>query len=394
MDANRTTGRDKIVGTSREVRIERADGGLLWGKLSLSKVRLEGKILYTAFVQDVTEEVERREQFRLLSLVADETDNSVIITDANGLIEYVNPGFTRLTGYSLDDVRGRKPGHVLQGAHTDKATVQALREKLRRQEPFYDEILNYDRHGRAYWISLAINPVFGADGKLEKYISIQANITETKQRSLEFNVRLNAISKANAVLEWDAKGQPVDGNTVLAGLLGVPPADVAGRLPPLHQCAGGEAQDKLSKAQGTELDLALSSASGGMVWLSGAVYPIRDSEGALVRWVMYATDATARRKAISQARDAMSEVLKINGNVAGIVGTINRIAQQTHLLSLNAAVEAARAGESGRGFAVVAEEVRRLAHGSSEASKDITALVDSSQARVREIVARFEDGAG
>jgi PAS domain S-box len=105
--ANRETGQDKIVGTSREVRVERKDGKELWGRLSLSKVRLADRTLYTAFVRDVTEEVEQRELQRMLSLVANETDNAVIISNADGLIEYVNNGFYRLTGWSLEEVKGK-----------------------------------------------------------------------------------------------------------------------------------------------------------------------------------------------------------------------------------------------------------------------------------------------
>ena len=203
VNANRTTGVDKIVGTSREVRIERKDGKVVWGGLSLSKLRVGEQIMYTAFVKDVTKEVEQREQFRLLSLVANETDNSVVITCAEGLIQYVNPGFTRLTGYSLHEVQGKKPGHVLQGKETSPETVQKIRSKLQAREAFYDEILNYDRHGKPYWISLAINPVFNEAGELEQYISIQANITETKQRALEFNVRLDKIMIGALKRIWD-----------------------------------------------------------------------------------------------------------------------------------------------------------------------------------------------
>jgi len=107
VNANRETGQDKIVGTSREVRVERKDGKELWGRLSLSKVRLADRTLYTAFVRDVTEEVEQRELQRMLSLVANETDNAVIISNADGLIEYVNNGFYRLTGWSLEEVKGK-----------------------------------------------------------------------------------------------------------------------------------------------------------------------------------------------------------------------------------------------------------------------------------------------
>ena len=110
IDRNRRTGVDKIVGTSREIKIERKDKQVVWGQLSLSKIELDEGTLYTAFVKDVTEEVKQRAEREMLSLVANETDNAVIITNASGLIEYVNQGFERLTGYEMDEVRGKKPG--------------------------------------------------------------------------------------------------------------------------------------------------------------------------------------------------------------------------------------------------------------------------------------------
>ena len=91
------------------------------GALSLSKIEIDGRKTYTAFVKDVTEEVARREHFRLLSLVANETDNSVVITDTDGRIEYVNDGFTRLTEYSADEAMGRKPWRSAPGrAHRSR----------------------------------------------------------------------------------------------------------------------------------------------------------------------------------------------------------------------------------------------------------------------------------
>ncbi|MEO0443953.1 MAG: PAS domain S-box protein, partial [Pseudomonadota bacterium] len=130
VNANRRTGENKIVGSSREVPVYRADGELRWGNLALSKVEVDGDIIYTAFVKDVTEDVKRRKEFETLSLVANETDNSVVITDKNGKIEYTNPGFTRMTGYQFEQVKGKKPGDFLQGEHTNPNTKKAIREKL------------------------------------------------------------------------------------------------------------------------------------------------------------------------------------------------------------------------------------------------------------------------
>ncbi len=214
VNANRETGQDKIVGTSREVKIERKDGGSLWGRLSLSKVRLADRTLYTAFIKDVTEEVEQREMQRMLSLVANETDNAVIISDANGLIEYVNNGFYRLTGWQLEEVKGKKPGSFLQGEETDQRTVGVIRQKLKNREAFYDEILNYKKNGTPYWTSLSINPVF-KEGNLVNFIAVQADITRVKQMALDFTNKLKAIGSALVLLEIEPSGKIIEANKLL-----------------------------------------------------------------------------------------------------------------------------------------------------------------------------------
>lgn len=387
VDANRTTGKDKIVGTSREVSFQRKDGKTVWGNLSLSKVKLDGKIIYTAFVKDVTEEVQRREQFRLLSLVANETDNSVIICNPNGLIEYVNPGFCKLTGYTADEVMGKKPGSVLQGEHTDRNTVSRIRDKLAKCEPFYEEILNYSKSGEAYWISLSINPVFDENRKLSRFISIQANVTRTKSQALEFNSRMEAIRRSNAVAEWDADGQPVEANALLCQLLHLSPD--LNTLPDsyvLRTLLGEAEMNALRDGQPVSLDLPMPTRTGDPVWISGNFQPILDYKGRISRVVMYGNDITARRRAVEETTALMTDVLNRVGQVAS---EISGISSQTNLLALNATIEAARAGEAGKGFAVVAGEVKALAARSSGSANEITALVDDTRVEVNKLAARM-----
>ncbi len=387
VDRNRTTGQDKIVGTSREVEIHRKDGDVVWGALSLSKIRLDdGRMLYTAFVKDVDAEVRRRETFKTLSLVANETDNSVVITDAEGRIEYVNPGFTRLTGFSSEEAMGRKPGELVQGPATSAETRASIRERLAKKEPFYDEILNYNKAGKPYWISLSINPIFDDAGRVSRFISIQANITATKEESVARGIQLDAISASNAVCEWDLAGTLLNANEYLRGL-GVRTDDGGANARNLIN-----EEDRRTLLTGRQLrrELRWPSTDEFGVWLDAILSVVPDLEGRPAKILMCAVDATLRKRTLHQTNSALDEVLASSARIDEITRVMDAIAKQTNLLALNATIEAARAGTAGRGFAVVATEVKDLAGRSAASSADIAGLVSESQSRIQTLARTLE----
>lgn len=382
VNANRETGVDKIVGTSREVKIERRDGKTLWGRLSLSKVKLNDRTLYTAFIKDVTEEVEQRELQRMLSLVANETDNAVIISNAEGLIEYVNKGFEKLTGWSLNEVKGKKPGSFLQGKETDPRTVEVIRQRIRNREAFYDEILNYRKDGTPYWTSLSINPVF-EQGKLVNFIAVQADITRVKQMALDFTNKLHAIGSALVLLEMEPNGKVVEANKLLRQTLN----DVISTDEFAHQL-----NQQLTTEEKTELEssgfvskVLEFNQQGQYLAFDSRLCALKNFAGEVTRYVFFAINVTSRKQAVNETQDAMQELLTTSQTISTIVGTINSISEQTNLLALNAAIEAARAGDLGRGFAVVADEVRTLAGNSQVSSNEIDNLVRTTVGKIEEL---------
>jgi len=124
---------------------------------------------------------ESREQARKLALVASRTDNLVIISDAKGRIEWVNQSFTLITGYSLQEVRGKTPGSFLQTSETDPETVAQMSLGLVHGKGFSVEILNFSKDGRPYWLAIDCSPVHNERGELVNFIAVEREITERKQ---------------------------------------------------------------------------------------------------------------------------------------------------------------------------------------------------------------------
>ena len=120
-------------------------------------------------------------EMRKLSYVASATDNMVVITDPDGFTEWVNEAFTRVTGYTFDDVRGLRPGWVLQGPGTDQSVVDGLREKLMAGEPHTCTLLNYRKTGEEYWTEIEVQPVRDDDGVLTHFIAVESDVTHRRQ---------------------------------------------------------------------------------------------------------------------------------------------------------------------------------------------------------------------
>ena len=117
---------------------------------------------------------------RKLALVASRTDNAVVLTDPEGRVEWVNEGFTRITGYEFAEVLGRKPGALLQGPGTDPARVRELGAQIRSGQGFRTELLNYRKNGRAYWIAIEMQPIHDETGRLTNFMAIESDITERR----------------------------------------------------------------------------------------------------------------------------------------------------------------------------------------------------------------------
>jgi PAS domain S-box-containing protein len=162
-------------------------GGLISALLTALLHQLStGRQRAEALAASMTADLQR------LALVARETSNAVVITDAQRRITWVNAGFERLTGYGAQEALGRSPGELLQFEGTDPWTIQQMRLALNKGHAFKGDVLNRARNGHVYWLELDIQPVRGPQGELTGFIAIESDISSRKamQAQVDRNAQL------------------------------------------------------------------------------------------------------------------------------------------------------------------------------------------------------------
>ncbi len=184
--------------------------------------------------EDITESKKTETELSRLAIVAQKTQKGVIITDAEGCIEWVNEGFTRISGYVLAEMQGKKPGDVLQGPQTDPLTIAQLRSALATGVPFNQEIYNYSKDGKGYWVALSIAPIYQETGELEGFIAVQTDITDRKQaeatvRESESYYRCIVETASEGVWMFDAESITTFANCRMAEMLGYTVEEMLGR---------------------------------------------------------------------------------------------------------------------------------------------------------------------
>jgi len=169
-----------------------------------------------------------------LSAVASQTTNAVVITDTRGKTVWVNAGFTRLTEYTLEDIRGKSPGELLQGPETDPVTVKKMHAAFIKRQGFEVEVINYSRSGRAYWVRVSCTPLLSESGELEGFIAIQSDIDakKSKEMMLQESARLQSTilnTMVEGLITTDQDGVIQMCNPAVQGIFGYSQSTLVGK---------------------------------------------------------------------------------------------------------------------------------------------------------------------
>jgi len=170
-----------------EARGIRQDGSHFYKQVTLVKINHKNSVSgHYCFVKDITQRKQQEERLRLLESVVVNANDAIVITEAEPIqspgprILYVNEAFTRMTGYSLQEVLGKTP-RLLQGPKTDKETLTRIRTTLQQWHSDVFELVNYRKDGSEFWVELSIVPIADDTGWYTHWISVQRDITQRKE---------------------------------------------------------------------------------------------------------------------------------------------------------------------------------------------------------------------
>jgi PAS domain S-box-containing protein len=253
---------------------------------------------------------------RQLRVAIDAASVAIVVTDAtapDNPVVYVNSCFTRITGYTAEEVLGRNL-RVLQGAETDPAGREELHRAIAEQRSAAAQLINYRKDGRPFWMQIEITPVFDDAGRLVRHVGVMRDVTERHERAAARRIseeRLRAITTAIPLpmVIADDQGVILDANA--QALSSLDAAELIGRYlgdylewsPLLAQAGqpGGVHQ----------VEICMSTQTGGPLWvLASAVRFHMDAHDAVIVVFVDISEMKRKEEELSRARDDAERAIR------------------------------------------------------------------------------------
>ncbi|MBT3206997.1 MAG: PAS domain S-box protein [Bacteroidetes bacterium] len=239
---------------------------------------------------------------RKLSRAIEQTPASVVITDKNGKIEYVNPKFTDITGFGYDEAIGKNPSMLDSGQHS-KEFFKELWETILAGKEWHGEFLNKKKSGELNWQSANIAPVINDNQNITHFVSIQEDITDKKKNAEDLHKLSRAIEQTpTTVVITDKDGTIEYVNPHFAEVTGYSFNEAIGQNPRILK--SGSIPDNFYKKLWTTItagniwqgEFENKKKSGEIYWEMASISPIKNDKGEITHFVAVKEDITDRIK--------------------------------------------------------------------------------------------------
>lgn len=278
--------------------------------------------------RNVTERIKNEEELSRLALVARQTQYGVSMAGPDGILTWVNDGWSRITGYSFEESVGRKPTDLIHGPETSAEVSARIQGAIRNEEPIECEIVNYNKSGQPYWVWTSITPLRDETGAVTAFIAIESDITERKAEQERLKISESRLAEAqrlahigSSVYDIAAKRSSWTDETyrIYGWELGTEPPSDEEYVKLIHPDDYPILLSKVAAAaeagQPFECDVRLAHQhSGETRYVHIKAAPEFDAQGKPVRIVNTVHDVTDRRRVVEeliQAREAAMEASQL-----------------------------------------------------------------------------------
>ena len=176
----RNTGVKNILGGEREVVAKRKDGHIFPVRLMVNQVKTSKTRIFVGLMSDLTERKKAELRLKSQSAALKSAANGIVITNTEGEIVWVNPAFSKLTGYAWREVIGQNPRVLNSGKHDDKY-FEDLWSTISKGDTWHGDVINKKKNGDLYHEEMTITPILDDKGEITQFVAIKNDITERKK---------------------------------------------------------------------------------------------------------------------------------------------------------------------------------------------------------------------
>ncbi len=318
----------------------------------------------------------------------------IIEFDRTGKILTANENFCNVVGYSLSEIKGQHHSIFVEPDYVRSADYKAFWAKLDRGEFDAREYKRIGKGGREVWIQASYNPVLNSKGKVLKVVKVAMDITAEKLRNAEFEGKVNAISRAQGVIEFTPGGEVITANENFLNVLGYRLEEIKGQPHSMFvEPSYGQSpayQDfwrKLNAGEFIAAEFKRIGKGGKEVWIQASYNPIFDPNKAVVKVVKFATDVTERVRAVKEIGKGLARLA--DGDVEYRIDKAFIPDFEKLRLDLNAALEILQST-----LLQVAESTHTIQSGTTEmsaASDDLSRRTEQQAASLEETAAALDE---